>query len=110
MPKAAPWKPGQSGNPNGRPKGLRDKLHADFIRAIADDFAKHGVATVEKVRVTLPGLYIKVVADLLPQQVEVKDTTFDGLTDANLQLLISAARSALGIHQQNDERGNATLN
>jgi len=33
-----PWKPGESGNPRGRPRGARSKLGAAFIEALAADF------------------------------------------------------------------------
>lgn len=36
-PKARQWRPGQSGNPNGRPKGSRNKpTLEDFLRAEGD--------------------------------------------------------------------------
>src|SRR5262245_33082869 len=38
-----PWKPGQSGNPAGRPKGSRNRLSEDFIRAFAEDFEVHAI-------------------------------------------------------------------
>jgi uncharacterized protein DUF5681 len=36
------WKPGQSGNPAGRPKSARGKLTDDFVAALYKDFTKHG--------------------------------------------------------------------
>jgi Family of unknown function (DUF5681) len=51
------WKPGQSGNPAGRPKGARNKLSEDFLNAFAQDFEQHGAAVIEKVRGTPAGLF-----------------------------------------------------
>ncbi|MGC1591176.1 MAG: DUF5681 domain-containing protein, partial [Pseudolabrys sp.] len=31
-----PWKPGQSGNPKGRPQGSRNKLSEEFFRDLCD--------------------------------------------------------------------------
>ena len=49
-----PNKPDQSGNPTGRPKGSRSKVPEAFITAMNDDFAKHGVGIIEKVRTEKP--------------------------------------------------------
>jgi Family of unknown function (DUF5681) len=69
-----PWQPGESGNPAGRPKGARSKLGEDFINALRADFEKHGIETVEKVRVDRPADYIKVVASLLPKEISGPDS------------------------------------
>ncbi len=45
-----PWMKGQSGNPEGRPKGSRDALTKEFIDNLAADFAEHGAAAIQKVR------------------------------------------------------------
>jgi len=66
-----PWKPGQSGNPGGRPKGSRNRLSEDFIRAFADDFEVYGAAVIEEVRRERPSDYLKICASLLPNDLEV---------------------------------------
>lgn len=84
------------GNP-GRPKGSRNRLGEAFVLALANDFDAHGIAAIEKVRTERPHEYLKVVASLLPKQVEIKEGAFDGIGDDELSALIVAARSALGV-------------
>ncbi len=71
------WKPGQSGNPTGRPKGSRSKLAEDFVSALYDDFQLHGVNAIQQVREDKPEVYIQTIAKLLPRdvKVEVKELT-----------------------------------
>ena len=90
------FQPGKSGNPAGRSKGSRNKLGEAFIAALHEDFREHGVSVIETVRIQRPHEYLKVVASLLPKQVEIKEGAFDGLTDEELSALVVAARSALG--------------
>lgn len=66
------FKAGQSGNPNGRPKGQRNKLGEEFIQTLADDFRTHGQQVVEKVRVEHPEVYLKTIAQIVPKAIEVK--------------------------------------
>ena len=40
--KATQFKPGQSGNPMGRPKGARNRLGTRFLEALEADFNKFG--------------------------------------------------------------------
>ena len=67
-----PWKPGQSGNPAGRPKGSRNKLSEEFVAEVYADWCEHGAAAIQTVRETRPDVYVKVVASPLPRQVQAE--------------------------------------
>jgi hypothetical protein len=63
------WKPGQSGNPAGRPKGARTQLGESFCKAMLDDFEKHGVEAIQLMRDERPGDYAKMIAGMLTKEV-----------------------------------------
>lgn len=71
------FKPGQSGNPTGRPKGARSKLGEDFVKALQQDFKAHGISVIEKVREDKPDAYLKVIASILPKEVTVNINPLD---------------------------------
>jgi len=75
------FQPGKSGNPAGRPKGSRTKLGEAFIAAMYDDFQEHGVEVIEAVRTEKPDQYLKVVASILPKEIEAGEKLSDTLTD-----------------------------
>ncbi len=75
------WKPGQSGNPKGRPKGSRNKLGANFVDALAEDFAAHGKEALEAMRETAPAAYIKAIAMLLPRDLHVQHSIVEQLAE-----------------------------
>ena len=77
-----PWKPGQSGNPKGRPKGARNKLGEDFIQALYEDFQVHGEEVIKTVRADRPHEYLKLVASLAPKQLEIQTTQLEDMLEA----------------------------
>lgn len=89
------FKPGQSGNPAGRPKGSRSKLGEAFIAALHDDFEQHGVSVIETVRIEKPDQYMKVVASLLPKEFKIE--TVSELTDEQLDSRIRQLASIFSI-------------
>ena len=78
------WKPGQSGNPAGRPKGSRHKLSEDYFKALAEDFENHGKDSIAKMREDRPGDYIRVIASLVPKDLNLNVNEYDHLTDEQI--------------------------
>lgn len=68
-----PFKPGQSGNPAGRPKGARAKLGEAFIDALLDDWNKNGIDAITKMRAEKAADYVKVIASILPKELSGPD-------------------------------------
>jgi len=87
-----PFRPGQSGNPAGRPKGARSRLSEDFLREMADDFAVNGRAAIEAVRKQRPDVYVRVIADLLPREAKLD---VSGTIDVSAQDFLLSFRAAV---------------
>lgn len=66
-----PFKPGQSGNPKGRPKGSRDAINEAFLRDLSAAWAEHGAKAIQQVARADPSTFIRVVAGLIPKEVKV---------------------------------------
>jgi Family of unknown function (DUF5681) len=104
------FKPGQSGNPAGRPRGARNRLAGELLEALADDFSRHGITAIEKVRATDPTAYLRILAGLLPREVIVAALHLNASSD--LDDLITAgefakayrlARQAIGAKQVEED-------
>lgn len=73
------WKPGQSGNPAGRPKGARSILTESFCQAVLDDFEENGPEAIRVMRAEKPNEYAKMIASILTKEVEHTGDAFRGL-------------------------------
>lgn len=82
------------GNP-GRPKGSRNKLGEAFLADMLADWEVHGIATIEKVRAEKPDQYLKVVASILPKELNIKVNELDELSDEQLQRQLAAVVAQL---------------
>lgn len=92
--KATQFKPGVSPNPGGKPVGSRNALQGDFMRALAEDFAAHGVQAIKKTREDSPAQYVKIVASLMPKELEIK-RPLEEMTDDDLIAGVAALQSYL---------------
>lgn len=68
----------------GRPIGARAKLGEAFLEALKEDFEAHGVAAVQKVREEKPDQYLKVIASLMPKDVNLNWNGEVEMTDDEL--------------------------
>lgn len=75
---------GVSGNPAGKPKGSRHKLGEAFLSAMHDDFVEHGVSAIETVRTKRPDQYLKVIASMLPKELNLNVNDAESMTDDEL--------------------------
>ena len=89
------FKPGQSGNPSGRPKGSRNALGEAFLEAMHEDFVTHGVTAIVEVRETKPDQYLKVIASILPKDLNVNINNMDTLSDDELRARIRSLESVI---------------
>ena len=65
------------------------------MRELAEDFAAHGKAAIAQCRMEKPDVYLKVVASLLPKELEIKRPLED-LSDEELDNAIAFLRKGLG--------------
>ena len=85
-----PYKPGQSGNPKGRPKGSRNKLSEEFFRNLCDAWQAFGKPALMTAAWTHPVEFVRLVAQLMPKDVEVTATNIraERMSDDELWALI----------------------
>jgi hypothetical protein len=95
-PGLSPWQPGQSGNPNGRPRGARSKLGESFLSDLHDDWRLHGPEVLEAARREKPADYLKVIASILPRNVKVSVT--DTMNEQELDARINLLQQRLSLH------------
>ena len=80
------WKPGQSGNPAGRPKGARSILTEDFFRDVQKAWADKGPEVLEDMMREKPADFAKMIASLQSKEITGEDgaALFTGL-DVNVK-------------------------
>lgn len=88
------FKPGQSGNPGGSRAGVRKKIQTGFLNELLSDWERCGAEALRQARLRDPVAYIKVVAGLLPNQVEASKP-LDELSDGELVAGIAFLRARL---------------
>jgi len=88
------WVQGQSGNPAGRPKGSKDAITKAFLEDVTEDWESNGPATLEAAREKNPGEYCRMVASLLPRDLNVKndDPLGQGMLAAMMQPIRDSAK------------------
>jgi hypothetical protein len=86
-----PFKPGQSGNPAGRPKGSRHKLETIMLEDMVEAWKLHGKAALEAVATKEPAKFVQVAATILPKQTQnTRIHKLELMTDRELAELLEA--------------------
>lgn len=87
------FKPGNQANPTGRPKGSRNKLADDFIGDLAKVWAESGLEALRSVKDNDPSTFVRVVAGLMPKDVNVKHTLIEQVREMSDDEIIKRLRS-----------------
>jgi hypothetical protein len=92
QPHSANWKPGTSGNPNGRPPGIVDARHrftAAFLNDLSDAWRANGPDVMARVAKLQPESFFATCARLLPKDVALTIETQlpGGLTPDDIVIL-----------------------
>jgi hypothetical protein len=85
---------GVSGNPAGLPNGSRNRLGEQFIGDLYDDWLEHGMEALEAARRDKPADYLKVIASILPRDINV---SLETMSDKELSSRIDQLTDQLGL-------------
>jgi hypothetical protein len=81
-----------SGAGKGRPKGSRNRLGVAFVEAMLGDFEQHGRSVIASLRDDKPEQYLRIVASILPKEIELGDDAIDTIAS-----VIHARRKGAGL-------------
>jgi hypothetical protein len=94
----------------GRLKGARNRLSMRFLYELEQDFEKHGKLTIATCRIERPAEYLKIVASVLPKELEITDSRLRELSDEQLDALAEILGRSVGSARRPESREDPTLN
>ena len=86
------WKPGQSGNPDGRQAG-RQALETEFLRDLAESWKTGGIGALKRTMEKDPVAYVRVVASLMPRKLDPE--SIGGVARSEVRALITTLGALL---------------
>jgi hypothetical protein len=87
---------GFSGNPGGNRHRTRHLLNQEFMEALLLNFRHEGKRAIEKVARNQPGVYLKILALLVPREMQIEHTNrIKQMTDEEIDQAIEAIETLL---------------
>jgi Family of unknown function (DUF5681) len=85
------FRPRQSGNAVGRPKGSRNKLSEEFFQDLCDVWKAFGKPALETMAMLYPVEFVRLVASLMPKEPEATITpvAMERMSTAQLEAIIA---------------------
>jgi hypothetical protein len=88
-------KKGETGNPNGRPAGRKNRISQQLVADFSRHFADHGYGAIARVYDENPGLYLKIATSLVPKELLIAvSRPMTEMTDEQLQQQALAEQEA----------------
>lgn len=101
------WKPGQSGNPKGRPANAKQALSDSFLADMLSAWQEKGKDAIDRVIRDRPHEFIKAVGAIVPKDINVKTSALDELTDDDIASMLVAVRATIAAGAGADTSGEA---
>jgi hypothetical protein len=95
MTQAPPFEPGRA-KTGGRVKGSRNRLSLAFVDALAKEFDEFGAEAIRICRIEKPIEFIKVVASVLPKELDITHNQLEVISDNELITYIEHIQFELG--------------
>jgi Family of unknown function (DUF5681) len=89
------WKPGQSGNQQGRPVGSRNQFSNAFMQDLAGVWAEHGRETMVATAKVNPEAFFATCARLLPRDVAISIQAQTPVLDGGDLAILRAIKEAI---------------
>jgi len=90
------FRQGVSGNPHGNRHRTRHLLNQEFMQALLLNFRHEGKKAIEKVARNQPGVYLKILALLVPREMKVEHSGgVKAMTDEQIEAAIEAIQAML---------------
>jgi hypothetical protein len=90
------FRQGVSGNPLGNRHRTRHLLNQEFMQALLLNFRHEGKRAIEKVARNQPGVYLKILALLVPRELKVEQNQgVKAMSDEQIEQAIEAIQAML---------------